>query len=71
MIKIRSDAVSYADGKLSCFASDIPLPVGDWPDELECLGGTFTRDKRLGGEETEGYSYRTDAGTIQLIVFND
>jgi len=79
MIRIHKSQLSTIPGQptqASIFASDLGLPVGDWPPVIEVNGRGvafqfFQREPLTSGGEFAGYNYRTINNVYTVVIFND
>jgi hypothetical protein len=76
-IEKKNTNLSQDKQSLVTFASDVNMPVGQWPDMIAVLdennsGFLFMKERPiLHNEEFGGYYYRTKDGAFGLTVFND
>ncbi len=63
--------------KWSAFASDLALPVGEWPAVIEVTppignGMSFKRGRpSFNDDELQSYEYHQEASPVTLTIFND
>lgn len=73
-INLYKQAYEIETHKFTVDASDLQLAPGEWPTQIECVGGNnmpLIRFARNNGEEILYVKYKQANGIIELKIFND